>query len=498
MKLKQILVLLAVLAAVVGLVVVLNPGDSSGLNDAIGKKIFPSLVTEEVSTVVLNGGKEEVTLEIKDGKWVVKGRDGFPANADNIDKLVRKVGAVEALDVKTDVADKYLGRFKLLAPGSGGKEDETGTQVVFKKADGTTTASFMIGKNPPSGGTMYSNSQPQFVKPADSKDKVLVIKEAFDYFMNSITNKDWLDKTTFFKAEKIKSVTVTTDKAEDNWKIFREKEGTDATELKLADPKPGEEFDTAKGGNSGNAFSSVTFNDVATADQNDKTGLDKPLRTAVIETFDGFKYTVKIGKQVEKAVDPNTGASEEYYISVAVEANLAEKMPEPVPSPEDAKKSEEEKKKAKEDAEKAFNEALTKNKEKLTKEKALMNRIYVVAKYSIEPLLKNRGEFMKDKPAATTPPAENGGADPAASPSLLTPPGAPTAAPAKREPITATTPPISVDLTPSAEAKAKVEAKPADPKPAAEIKIPEPAPAKEAPAKAEPKKEEPKKEEAKK
>ena len=68
MKLKTILILLVALVAAVVLVLVRNQNDADGINQAVGSKIFPNLVTEEVSTIVLNGGKEEVTLEIKDGK----------------------------------------------------------------------------------------------------------------------------------------------------------------------------------------------------------------------------------------------------------------------------------------------------------------------------------------------------------------------------------------------------------------------------------------------
>lgn len=470
MKLKQLLILIAVLVAVIIGVTVKNKDHSDAISDDVGKNIFPDLKTEEISTIVLNAGKEEVILEIKDGKWTVKGRDGFLANVDNISKLVTKAGTMKAADVKEGVADKYLSRFKLQKPGTGGKEDETGTQVTFKKADGTTTASFLIGKTTGSSAGMggYSNSQGQYVLSENAKDKVYGIKEAFDYFMNTITNKDWLDKTTFFKVENPKSVTVTTEKPEDSWSIFREKPGTDVTELKLADPKGGEEFDTSKASTVSGIWSSASFNDVATAEDKAKAGLDKPDRTVVIDTFDGFKYTIKIGGQVQKEADPNAGASEEYYVSVDVDGTFPDKMAEIAPIPDD-KRTDEEKKKAKEDAEKKFADDLAKNKEKLAKEKALGGKVYVIAKFNVDPLLKNRAEFMKDKAAAPAPTAADGSAPPMAPP-IAAP------APPKREPITATTPPISVDIKPEAKPEVKPDGTTEAPKP--EIKAPEtPAPA---------------------
>ncbi len=453
MKLKQLAILTGILAIVIAAVMMNTGLKGDAQDDAIGKRIYAKVLPEEVSTIVLNGGKEEVTLEVKDGKWVVAGRDGFPANADNIAKLVSKAVLMEAADVKTDINDKYLSRFKLQKPGTGGKDDETGTSVVLKKADGTQLASFLIGKTASNSAGMggYSNSQPQYLRDDAVAGKVFIIKEAYDYFMNSITNKDWLDKVNFMKVEKPKSVALTSAKPEDNWTIAREKEGTDVNELKLADAKPGEEFDVNKASNSANAFASASFTDVATAEQKAKAGLEAPARTAVIDTFDGFKYTIKVGNAVEKpaGADPAAGASDEYFVTFDVDATLNEKQPEPAPVADD-KRTDEEKKKAAEDATKKFTDDLTKAKEKLAKEKALAGKVYILPKYSVDPLLKNRSELMKDKPAdgaapaaAATPPTFPG-SSPAATPMPEGHGAAPT--PVKHEPITATTPPISVDI----------------------------------------------------
>jgi hypothetical protein len=474
MKLKQLLILIAVLAVAI-VAVLMNKGiEGDAQDEAVGKKIFEQVKPEEVAVIVLNAGKEEVTLEIKDGKWVVAAREGFPANSDNISKLVTKAVIMEASDVKTDVTEKYLSRFKLQKPGTGGKEDETGTSVTFKKGDGAVLASFLIGKNVGNAAGMggMSNSQPQYVKDDTVKDKVYVIKEAFDYFMNTITNKDWLDKMNFVKVEKPKSVTLTSAKPEEGWVVFREKEGTDVNELKLKDAKPDEDFDPNKAGNGANIFSSPSFTDVATGEAKAKAGLETPARTAVVETFEGFKYTIKVGNPVEKAAgaDPNAGASDEYYASYEVEASFPEKMPEPAAIPDD-KRTEDEKKKAREEAEKKFTDDITKGKEKLAKEKALAGKIYIMPKSVVDPLLKNRAELMKDKPPEGAAPTPGATPDGHATPPVA-PPAAPTAAP-KREPVTATTPPISVDIKPSADAKPAVEVKPAEPTPKVEIKTPE-------------------------
>jgi hypothetical protein len=97
-------------------------------------------------------------------------------------------------------------------------------------------------------------------------------------------------------------------------------------------------------------------------------------------------------------------------------------------------------------------------KEKLAKEKSLAGKTYILPKFNVDPLLKNRSELMKDKPAegagaAPTAPA----APPMPIPSAPAAHSAPTSA--KHEPVTATTPPISVDIP-----AAKPEADKADKK----------------------------------
>ena len=98
--------------------------------------------------------------------------------------------------------------------------------------------------------------------------------------------------------------------------------------------------------------------------------------------------------------------------------------------------TEEEKKKADE----AFATALAAKKKKLTEEQATVGRIFSIAKSSLEPILKMRPDFMKDKPAAVAP------GSPATDPEFgnkppLPAPGGPR--------IEAVTPPISVETPPA-------------------------------------------------
>jgi hypothetical protein len=201
----------------------------------------------------------------------------------------------------------------------------------------------------------------------------------------------WLNKD-FFKVEKLKSISVTHQNATNSWKLTREKEGGD---LKLADTKDGENLDTGKASGAGYALSSPSFNDVIVDPKPEETGLDKPT-VAKLETFDGFTYTVKLGKPMKE---------ENYPLQVAVEANL----------PKEREPAKDEKKEDKEKLDKEFKEKQTKLEEKLKNEKKFEKWTYLVAKWSVDPLLKERKDLLAEKKeekkdekkeTATPPPAD--------------------------------------------------------------------------------------------
>ena len=157
-------------------------------------------------------------------------------------------------------------------------------------------------------------------------------------------------------------------------------------------------------------------------------------------------------------------------MSFTVDGKFVETRTPPEPKEKDKPAETEEEKKA---ADEAFAKALADKKKKLADEQTLQSRIFIIAKSSLDPILKKRPDFMKDAPAA------------AANPSGIEPkPPLPPASPAKAPRIEAVTPPVSVEIPPSDDKKKE------------EVKKEEPN--KEEPKKEEVKKEEPKKEEEKK
>jgi len=77
----------------------------------------------------------------------------------------------------------------------------------------------------------------------------------------------------FFKVDKVRAISFTSQVASNAWKLARDSETND---WKLADLKAGEQLDTTKVSGVANALISPSFVDVATGTTPEQAGLDKP------------------------------------------------------------------------------------------------------------------------------------------------------------------------------------------------------------------------------
>jgi hypothetical protein len=107
-----------------------------------------------------------------------------------------------------------------------------------------------------------------------------------------------------------------------------------------------------------------------------KTDLDHAV-VIKAETFDGLKYTLNVGRQVDAG----------YYVRIAVAGEPAKAR-----KPAKGEKAED---KAKND--KAFEEQRKKLLEKAEREKKLEPWTYVVARTGLDPLLRDRQQLMPEK-----------------------------------------------------------------------------------------------------
>ena len=372
MNRKQVVILLVVglVAGYFGIQVSKKNKESFKTSDVgEGQKLLPNFPINDVAHLRIKQTTGEVNLVKKDDLWRVKERQDYPANFSELSDFMRKLADLKTIqDVK--VGPSQLGRLELNPPDKGAG---AGTLVEFKDSKDATLKSVLLGKKYTKGSGESSQfgggdfPVGRYVMVQDGQNKVWLINEAF----SNIETKpeQWLSKD-FFKVEKLKSISVTHPGGTNSWKLEREKEGGD---LKLADVKGEESLDTSKASGAGYALSSPSFNDVLIGDAKVEDNV-----TAKLETFDGFTYDVKLGKPVKE---------ENYPLSVKVEGSFA-KAREP---------GKDEKPEDKEKLDKEFKEKTSKLEEKLKAEKGFEKWTYLVAKWTVDPLLKERKELLAEK-----------------------------------------------------------------------------------------------------
>ncbi len=347
---------------------------SSFQTDAKVIKDFP---LNDIAHLRIKQATNEVNL-VRGDTWTVKERYGYPANFTDIHDFLRKVWELKPVQ-DVEVGKSQYGRLQLINPNEA-QGTNSGTLVEFKDAKEATVKSLILGKKmmKESQGGMFGGGGGEFpvgryVLVPENPPHVWLVNETF----SSVDTKpeQWLSKD-FFKVEKVKSVSVTfPDKATNNWSISRE---TETGEWKLADLKPEEKFENSKASSLNYALSSPSFNDVASPDlKPEESGMDKPT-LAKLETFEGFLYTVNISGKTNE---------DNHYLKVNVQGNFAkERTPGKDEKPED-----------KEKLDKEFKEKTEKLQEKLKNEQKFDKWTYLVSKWTVDALLKERKDFLADK-----------------------------------------------------------------------------------------------------
>jgi hypothetical protein len=380
MNRKQLTTLLVLLVCVGGLGLFLSNRKQSAwttAEGAVGQKLLPNFPVNEIAQIRVQSADGELNLVYDDEKWRVRERWNYPANFTDINRFLHKMWDLKTVQ-SLQVGPSQLGRLDLLPPGEG---KNSGTLVEFKDGSGKTVRSVMLGKPyvresgdaSPFGGGDFPVGR--YVKPLDKESTdVRVISDPLTDIEPAADR--WLSKD-FFKVEKLQSITVTARDPQDSWSLYRE---TEEDDWRLAEPREGEALDSSKIWSVRNALSSPSFNDVVSPDTRvEITGLDEPLR-AEIDTFDGLRYKVKVGRPTEE---------DHYHLKVSLDANLSkERIAAEDETPE-----------LKEILDAEHQARLEQLQKKLNEEKAFESWTYLVSKWTIDPLLKVRGDFLADKTA---------------------------------------------------------------------------------------------------
>jgi hypothetical protein len=211
-----------------------------------------------------------------------------------------------------------------------------------------------------------------------------------------------------------------------SWKLARD---AAASAWKLADAKPGEELDNAKASGVASIFTYGSFADVLAADAPvAETGLDKPSNVR-IETLDNVVYQLRIGKLM----------GENYPVLVSVKG-------EP---PKERTAAADEKPEDKGRLDQEFQAKQKQLTDKLATEQKLPARPFLIAKSTIDQLLKDRASLMAEKKPSPSPTT----AAPPAGPKAASSPAGPKPASLLKAPVAAPRPAGSPTTAPPSPAK---------------------------------------------
>ncbi|MCK9315166.1 MAG: DUF4340 domain-containing protein [Verrucomicrobia bacterium] len=376
MNLKALIALIVAAAVAIAITATLVKKDSATWQTAeVGGLLFENLPVNDVETIHITQGSESLTLNKQGDIWVVKERYNYPANFQDISQMVIKLSETKPLRV-IEAGESQLGRLNLLATdqAQGG-----GTLLEMKGVNDKTLVSLLLGKpyvrqseaqKNPMMGMSGDIPEGRYVLMGGSPP-VYLIDEPFDNVAPVPTA--WLNKD-FFKVEKLSSISVQfMGEAAPDWEFSRDAVGGD---FKLKNPLPTENVDASKTRSLSSLFSYASFTDVLPLDSDPElTRLNIPT-IAVIKTFDGFTYTIHIGKLTAD----ETGR----YLSFKVDAQL--------PTERTIAPNEKEEDKARLDAE--FLREQERFQKKLAQEKKCEQWIYIVSTWTVENLLKNRVNWM--------------------------------------------------------------------------------------------------------
>ena len=376
MNKKQLLISLAVLVALCFIVFNLLKKDSSSWNNsrysAGGENIFANLDVNKIGKLTVSCGTEVSNIVRNENGWTISEKGNYPAD---FQKIAYFLGTLA--DVKS-VQDVKAGKSQLekLALGDGDKEKGNTVLVELYEESGKKSNSILLGKmhfkkeeNP----NPFFGSAPdgRYVMILDGKFRPKLISQTFDDIGGGPVS--WADKA-FVEMNRVKSIDVQKKAVDENWKLVKKAENET---FSLSDLKEGEELDANKIAPLANLLKNVSFLDVSPLPANFAGD------TAVIETFDDFKYEITFAPQ-EK---------DQYSVSIKTSANI--------PSQREAVKDEKPEDRDKLDSE--FRAKTDLMKEKLERETAIGKWVYVLGKNCLDTLLKTKKELLKDKKAETDP-----------------------------------------------------------------------------------------------
>lgn len=305
MKLKSLVLVVVVLAALSGVVYWVNrPAPPPEVDSRVGHALVdPGLIEQAAKLKITDQGKTVELTRLPDATWRDDSYYGLPADFSKLSSFIN------------DLSGAKLDRLVTTSPARVARLDFNGTKVELLGAGGKDLWAVELGKNADQGG--------RFVKfPGETKAYLSGVNAWLD-----TDAKSWADSTLLnVKSDDVakievplddgKTVTLSRAKKEDAW---------------TASPLPaGKTLKADKAGTILSSLSSLHFSDSSELADPNVAAAKAHLKTYRLTTFDGKTYTVALGrKPEEKKLKPATAK-----MDVSFKDKDKEPKPEKPPTPE--------------------------------------------------------------------------------------------------------------------------------------------------------------------
>lgn len=282
-----ILTFVTLFAVIAAALVILE--DKSAIRTGLERDaLFPGLDTtlQTVSEITVDAAGETVTMKRVDGRWLLPGKSGYPADQGRVRRLLLAVPRIETEAART--ADPALyGRLGLRDPGEDGSRAR---KLTLKDEGGRTLAALLVGDRARSsayGGPGQGGGARAYVRLPDAAQSWLAVNVP----ELSADPEGWLDKTMpTLRRERIKRVAV---RHADGAEVTILRESADSDDFTLSALTEAEKTDRSAIDSLASALAFLSFDDVKPVDEVDWTGPASVTFTA----FDGLEVRITFKDQ---------------------------------------------------------------------------------------------------------------------------------------------------------------------------------------------------------
>lgn len=374
---KNFLVLAAILAVLAGAGYWVKWSENrewKATDARAGQSLLPALKAAEVAGMKIVSPSGTVTLAQAEEGWVVRERADFPADVEKIRELMVKLVELKQVQVEA-LAENLRARYGLAEPKPGqGSDAAKDAGIVLELSDkaGKSLARLVLGRTLTKRTEPQAPGQPAGEVPtgryvAGAEAGVVVVVS--DPLVNVDAKvESWLSKDVF-RVERARTVESFTPDGRQRWAFQRDNENAEWKALGGGDQPDNNKVQ--------DIISSLIYVSLADVTDPSRAGFAKGTRVKVV-TFDDIQYDITIGEQA---------GDDRWHLKFSVKGEPSKSRAAPKgESAED-----------KEKADTAFEENRKRLAKKLEAEKRLEAWTYLVNKTTVDPLLRERAQFMPER-----------------------------------------------------------------------------------------------------